>query len=75
MLAIIALILFTSGTKVVHANHNITAALVALAPITEDTETILFIDTSANTGSDVTSNWLYISMVTTFSILVIRICS
>lgn len=51
-----------------HARHNITAALVALAPVsdTDVTETSLNVeDKEGNASSTVTANWILLSTAIT----------
>lgn len=50
-----------------HARHNITAALVALAPVSDtDVETSLNVDDKDGNGSStVTANWILLSTVVT----------
>ena len=59
-------ILLVSGIEV-KARHNITAALVALAPGPEDDGTALTLDdsTSKNTSSSMSVNWFLFAAVST----------
>lgn len=54
--------------RTTHARHNITAALVALAPVsdTDVTETSLNVeDKEGNASSTVTANWILLSTAIT----------
>lgn len=53
--------------RTTHARHNITAALVALAPVSDtDVETSLNVDDKDGNGSStVTANWILLSTVVT----------
>lgn len=53
--------------RTTHARHNITAALVALAPVSDtDVETSLNVDDKDENGSStVTANWILLSTVVT----------
>lgn len=50
-------------TRATHARHNITAALVALAPVLDtDTEIVLKVDNNdGSAGSILTVNWILLS--------------
>lgn len=56
-------LLMTAMIRVAHARHNITAALVALAPVSDnDIETSLNVaDKDGNAGSTVTVSWVLMS--------------
>lgn len=62
--------------RTTHARHNITAALVALAPVLDtDVETSLTVDDKdRNAGSTVTFNWILLStaFVLQFILLLLR---
>lgn len=54
--------------RTTHARHNITAALVALAPVSDNdvTETSLNVeDKEGNASSTVTANWILLSTAIT----------
>ena len=60
-----------------HARHNITAALVALAPVSETdvAETALSADNKdGNAGSNVTANWILLSttVILQFILILLR---
>lgn len=62
--------------RAAHARHNITAALVALAPVSDtDVETSLNVkDKDGNAGSIVTINWILLStgVILQFILLLLR---
>ena len=63
--------LLTVMIQAAHARHNITAALVALAPVSDtDIETSLNVaDKDGNTGSIANVNWILISSVLILQLL------
>ena len=63
-------------TRVTHARHNITAALVALAPVSDtDAETALTVE-DGNAGSIPAVSWiLLLAAVIAQFLLVLRGCS
>lgn len=63
-------------TRVTHARHNITAALVALAPVSDtDSETALTVE-DGNAGSIPAVSWiLLLAAVIAQFLLVLRRCS
>lgn len=62
---VLVLLWFIVGLMIstTHARHNITAALVALAPVSDtDVETALSTDNKdGNASSNVTANWILLS--------------
>jgi len=62
---LLAVLWFIVGltSRLTHARHNITAALVALAPVSDtDAETALFtVDNDGNAGSALTVNSILLS--------------
>ena len=68
--------LVTIMISATHARHNITAALVALAPVSEtDTETSLNVDDKNGTASStVTINWILMpsALILQFIVFLLR---
>ena len=57
-----------------HARHNITAALVALAPVSDpDVEISLTVnDKDGNPGSTVSANWILLSIAVILQVILLR---